>query len=615
MKKAKKLLSFVLSLAILMSVASMSGITAYAESTSGTCGANITWKFDEQTGTLTISGSGKMNDLKSTYSTPWNSFKDSIVQVVFSGEITSVGNYAFYEHSNLTNVIFNDGITLIGDYAFYKCEKLESFSFPDSLKDIGQYAFRYCNSIKTIVIPENVQIIRMGAFTNCTSLEEIIVDEDNEFYCNDEYGALYGNDNYGSKYQLIQYPIARNDTFYSVYYPTENIGKYAFSGSKLETVSLATSVYIIGEGAFMGCINLKSIYLSNALKKIHLNAFYGCKSLSDVYYNGESWVWNKINIEYNNDNLLNANIYFEHYCEEEHTFGDWLLLDNFNFCGNREEERRFCLYCGKREINRTGNIVEHKISEWIVVTVADCTRKGKEIRFCERCGEEEEYRYTEPLGHSFTDWIVATEPNCTDNGEDYRYCTVCEEKELRFPEALGHNYEPEVTAPTCTESGYTTYTCVCGDSYIDNYTDATGHDEGEWIVTKPATQTQSGVMDLLCTECGFKLDSKIIDAYGKVNYVLADSISLNYKCSATITPTVNADAGVDYTISYTSSDDSVARIDGNGNVYAAGVGNAVITVTVTDEYGTVVIGTCNADVSYSWWQWIIYVVLFGWLWY
>ena len=113
MKKAKKLLSFVLSLAILMSVASMSGITAYAESTSGTCGANITWNFDEQTGTLTISGSGKMNDLKSTYSTPWNSFKDSIVQVVFSGDITSIGNYAFYEHSNLTNVIFNDGIILL----------------------------------------------------------------------------------------------------------------------------------------------------------------------------------------------------------------------------------------------------------------------------------------------------------------------------------------------------------------------------------------------------------------------------------------------------------------------------------------------------------------------
>ena len=37
-----------------------------------------------------------------------------------------------------------------------------------------------------------------------------------------------------------------------------------------------------------------------------------------------------------------------------------------------------------------------------------------------------------------------------------------------------HTYEPTVTAPTCTERGYTTYTCECGDSYVDDYVDATG---------------------------------------------------------------------------------------------------------------------------------------------
>lgn len=614
MKKAKKLLSFVLSLAILMSVASISGITAYAESTSGTCGANITWNFDEQSGTLTISGSGKMNDLKSTYSTPWNSFKDSIVQVVFSGEITSVGNYAFYEHSNLTNVIFNDGITLIGDYAFYKCEKLEEIILPDTVIEIGQYAFRSCNLIKTVAIPENVETISAGAFANCASLEEFIVDEDSEYFCNDEYGALYATDELGYKYRLIQYPIAKDDTFYSVYYPVELIGPYAFSGSKLETVTITRGLRIIGEGAFMDCINLTSIYLKvYRLSNIRFGAFNGCRNLSDVYFNSTKGELEEIT-QRGNDAFLNANIHTGYSCEAEHTFGDW-IFGKGDSCGRDEHKKRFCLYCDEYEIVFTGNTVEHKWSdEWIIYNKATCTDEGVECKYCYRCGEEE-YRYTEPLGHSFSEWFVAKEPDCTNPGEKYRYCTVCEIGEFSYPEALGHNHEPEVTAPTCTESGYTTYTCVCGDSYIDNYTDATGHDEGEWTVTKPATQTQSGVMDLLCTECGFKLDSTIIDAYGKVNYVLAESISLNYKCSATITPTVNADAGVDYTISYTSSDDSVARVDENGNVYAAGVGNAVITVTVTDEYGTVVIGTCNADVSYSWWQWIIYVVLFGWLWY
>ena len=39
-----------------------------------------------------------------------------------------------------------------------------------------------------------------------------------------------------------------------------------------------------------------------------------------------------------------------------------------------------------------------------------------------------------------------------------------------------HQYAEAVTAPTCTEQGYTTYTCACGDSYVDDYIDATGHD-------------------------------------------------------------------------------------------------------------------------------------------
>ena len=48
---------------------------------------------------------------------------------------------------------------------------------------------------------------------------------------------------------------------------------------------------------------------------------------------------------------------------------------------------------------------------------------------------------------------------------------------ITIPEAPPHThvYAPSVTAPTCTEQGYTTYTCACGDSYVDDYVDALGH--------------------------------------------------------------------------------------------------------------------------------------------
>ena len=65
-----------------------------------------------------------------------------------------------------------------------------------------------------------------------------------------------------------------------------------------------------------------------------------------------------------------------------------------------------------------------------------------------------------------------------------------------------HSYTAVVTPPTCTEKGYTTHTCSCGDSYVDTYTDALGHDWDSGTVTKEPTATETGVRTYTCTRCG-----------------------------------------------------------------------------------------------------------------
>ena len=65
-----------------------------------------------------------------------------------------------------------------------------------------------------------------------------------------------------------------------------------------------------------------------------------------------------------------------------------------------------------------------------------------------------------------------------------------------------HSYKAVVTAPTCTEKGYTTHTCACGDSYVDTYTDALGHAWDNGKVTKEPTETETGVKTFTCTRCG-----------------------------------------------------------------------------------------------------------------
>ena len=102
---------------------------------------------------------------------------------------------------------------------------------------------------------------------------------------------------------------------------------------------------------------------------------------------------------------------------------------------------------------------------------------------------------------------------------------------------------------------------------------------------------------------------------GKFVSVSINNIDVNYKSSAKIVPQISIDDGVKYTTKYESSNPSVATVDKNGNIATVHKGSATITCTVTDEYGSTVKDTCTVNINYAWWQWIIKIVLFGWIWY
>ncbi len=63
-----------------------------------------------------------------------------------------------------------------------------------------------------------------------------------------------------------------------------------------------------------------------------------------------------------------------------------------------------------------------------------------------------------------------------------------------------HKYDEQITQPTCTEKGFTTFTCECGDTYISNYVDKTAHTE-EWVVARDATCTEVGIRHKECSVC------------------------------------------------------------------------------------------------------------------
>ena len=87
---------------------------------------------------------------------------------------------------------------------------------------------------------------------------------------------------------------------------------------------------------------------------------------------------------------------------------------------------------------------------------------------------------------------------------------------FRCVEAHEHSYTAVVTAPTCTEKGYTTHTCACGDSYVDTYVDALGHAWDSGTVTKQPTATETGVRTYTCTRC-HETKTETIPATGSVD--------------------------------------------------------------------------------------------------
>ena len=96
-------------------------------------------------------------------------------------------------------------------------------------------------------------------------------------------------------------------------------------------------------------------------------------------------------------------------------------------------------------------------------------------------------------------------------------------------------------------------------------------------------------------------------------YVSPQSMELHYKDSEMIT--VGISGCTDCEISFASSNPKVATVDDNGNVYGAKKGSATITCTVTDSNGNTVSDTCKVTVKYSFGQWLIKILLFGWIWY
>lgn len=102
---------------------------------------------------------------------------------------------------------------------------------------------------------------------------------------------------------------------------------------------------------------------------------------------------------------------------------------------------------------------------------------------------------------------------------------------------------------------------------------------------------------------------------GKVDCVSFESVKVNYKSKGTLKAVVKTQGEVNYSIYYFSSNPNIVTVDPDGNYYAKSRGTTSVVCMVTDQYGNRVSSVADVTVKYAWWQWLIKIVLFGWIWY
>lgn len=232
--------------------------------TNGICGDNLTWNFEENIGTLTISGTGPMTDYPAIIgTTPWFSYRNKIETIILESGVTTVGSYAFKD-VNVTTVSLPSSLVAISDYAFSQCRKLSHITIPASVTSIGAEAFSYCG-LTSVVLSDGLNSIGKSAFSGCSSLTQITIPDT---VTNIDGNAFFLCDS------LTSVILPANDTTF---------GSSVFYGcTALSDVTIPSGITTIGTKMFYNCKTLRYVNFPDTLTKISGEAFSGCKSLESI---------------------------------------------------------------------------------------------------------------------------------------------------------------------------------------------------------------------------------------------------------------------------------------------------------------------------------------------
>ncbi len=404
--------------------------------------------------------------------------------------VKEIADSAFYDNDTITKLVISEGITVIGISAFGDCDKLEYISIPKTVNNLGLYSFYYCHALKELYYnAANVQDYDSQEYPFCGSYPDLIT---------------IGSDVERLSVHLFLDCHAKEVRFEETG-SSVTIENHAFS-SGFDYIYIPARVETIRGGAFAHSGNgytpeVKGIYVDESnqnYKSLDGNLYskdgttlvrYACGKSEELFVIPEDVVTIGAFALKCSYNLKSIVIGSKVVRIGEEVFNDSQTLNNVFYHGTATEWNNIYIETGYYGDSILPNAPRYYYSE------TEPTEEGNFWHYDENGDIEIWPPYEDIHTHSYTSVITA--PTCTEQGYTTYTCSCGDSYVDDYVNATGHNYSAVVIAPTCIEQGYTTYTCTCGDSY-----------RGDYISAK------HNYVDNVCTECGDLEDLIYYDEQG-----------------------------------------------------------------------------------------------------
>ena len=224
-----------------------------------------------------------------------------VTELIIPDSVKSIGEKAFSGYPSLTSITIPNSVTSIGSSAFYECSSLTSITIPNSVTSIGSSAFYDCDKLSSITIGNSVTSIGSLAFAYCYICPSVYI-TDIAKWCEIDFAPYSAN-------------------------PLNNEANLYLNGTLVTELIIPDSVTSIGNYAFYGCDNLKSITIPDSVTSIGIYAFYNCNRLSSVTFeNANDWWYASSSTATSGTSISSSDL------SNASTAADYLSIYRYEYC-------------------------------------------------------------------------------------------------------------------------------------------------------------------------------------------------------------------------------------------------------------------------------------------